>query len=187
MTAAIVVGVPCFFSDGFSCYFQALVEHYHKITVFPKTGKRGRPKVPMKEPHPDLVYGQIVKERENGQIVNISYRVKCGAKRLTKLGLKISTSLLERLNLTLRQALAPLGRKTLSFSKERDNLKKQVVFFQAFYNFARPHMSLRRKMIDKNEPFKQKWEQRTPAMAEGITTKIWTFRDLLTYKFSYET
>jgi hypothetical protein len=52
MTAGIVLGVPCFFSDGFSCYFNALVEYYHEIKIFPKTGQRGRPKKPVKEPHP---------------------------------------------------------------------------------------------------------------------------------------
>ncbi|MCP4156960.1 MAG: hypothetical protein GY757_55115 [bacterium] len=38
MTAGIVLGVPCFFSDGFSCYYSALIEHYHRIKVFPRTG-----------------------------------------------------------------------------------------------------------------------------------------------------
>ena len=134
----------------------------------------------------DLVYGQVVKERDNGRIKRISHRIKCGAKRFAQLGLKISTSLLERVNLTFRQALAPLGRKTLSFSKDRDNLKKQVVFFQTFYNFARPHMSLREQVRDTNERFKQRWKQRTPAMAAEITDHVWSFRELLTFKFAYE-
>src|SRR5215470_5595958 len=55
LTAAVVVGVPCFFSDGFSCYLAALIEVYHTLKTFPRTGKPGRPKQPMKEPHPDLV------------------------------------------------------------------------------------------------------------------------------------
>ncbi len=186
MTASIVLGVPCFFSDGFSCYLQALIVCYHEIKVFARTGKKGRPKNPVKEPHPDLVYGQVVKERENGRIKTISHRIKCGAERFAQLGLKISTSLLERVNLTFRQALAPLGRKTLSFSKKRDNLKKQVIFFQTFYNFARPHMSLREQVIDTHERFKQKWKQTTPAMAAGLTGHVWSFRELLTFKFVHE-
>ena len=43
MTAGMVLGVPCFFSDGFSCYYRALIECYHEIKIFPKTGKRGAP------------------------------------------------------------------------------------------------------------------------------------------------
>ena len=62
MTAAVVLGVPCFFSDGFSCYLSALIEVYHTLKTFPRTGKPGRPKQPVKEPPPDLVYGQVVKE-----------------------------------------------------------------------------------------------------------------------------
>jgi transposase-like protein len=44
MTAAVVFSVPCFFSDGFSCYLSALIEVYHTLRTFPRTGKRGRPK-----------------------------------------------------------------------------------------------------------------------------------------------
>jgi IS1 family transposase len=102
ITAGIVLGIPCFFSDGFSCYMRALIECYGKIKVFPGTGQRGRPKDPIKEPHPDLVYGQVVKERKGGRIIKITHRIKCGAERLAQLGLKISTTLLERLNLTIR-------------------------------------------------------------------------------------
>ncbi len=186
ITASIVLGVPCFFSDGFSCYLQALIECYHQIKTFARTGKRGRPRNPVKKPHPDLVYGQVVKEREGGRIKNITHRVKCGVARFAQLGLTISTTLLERLNLTFRQALAPLCRKTLSFSKDKENLKRQVVFFQAFYNFARPHMSLRETVSNTNESFKQKWRQRTPGMAAGLTDHVWSFRELLTIKFSHE-
>ena len=130
MTASIVLGMPCFFSDGFSCYYNALIECYHKIKILPRTGKKGRPKDPVKEPRPDLVYGQIVKENEGGRIVKITYRIKCGVKRFKQLGLKISTTLLERLNLTIRQALSPLVRKPLGFSKKRENLRKQTIFFK---------------------------------------------------------
>ena len=70
------------------------------------------------------------------KLVSLTYRVRCGSERLAELGLKIGTSFLERLNLTIRQSLSPLKRKTLGYSKERENLKKQTVFFQAFYNFA---------------------------------------------------
>jgi IS1 family transposase/transposase-like protein len=116
LTASIVMGIPCYFSDGFSCYYNALLACYYQIKVFPRTGKPGRPKDPVKEPHPDLVYAQIVKEKKKGRLVGISHRIRCGAKRLAKLGFNIGTSFLERLNLTIRQSLAPFGRKTLGFS-----------------------------------------------------------------------
>ncbi len=94
----------------------------------------------------------------------------------------ISTSLLERLNLTIRHSLAPLGRKTLNFCKKRDNLKKLTIFFQAYYNFARPHMSLREKVEIKEQLFVQRWAPGTPGMAAGLTDRVWSFRELLTFK-----
>ena len=186
LTASIVMGVPCYFSDGFSCYYNALLAYYYQIKMFPITGKPGRPKDPVKEPHPDLVYAQVVKEKKKGRLVGISHRIRCGAERLAKLGFNIGTSFLERLNLTIRQSLAPFGRKTLGFSKKKEHLKKQTIFFQIFYNFARPHMSLREKISDSDERFQKKWHPKTPAMAAGITEHVWEFRELLTYKYVTE-
>lgn len=187
MTAAVVLGVPCFFSDGFSCYLSALIETYHTLKTFPRTGKPGRPKQPVKEPHPDLVYGQVIKKKCQGRLQTLVYRVCCGSERLAKLGLSISTSLLERLNLTLRHALAPLVRKSQCFCKDRTQMRRRVVLFQAFYNFARPHMSLRLPLPEKaphaSGLMQPKWHHRTPGMAAGLTDHVWTFRELLTAKF----
>ena len=187
MTAAVILGVPCFFSDGFSCYLSALIEAYHTLKTFPRTGKPGRPRKPVKEPHPDLVYGQVIKTNRQGRLQALVYHVCCGAKRLEELGLSISTSLIERLNLTLRHALAPLVRKNWSFCKDRTQMRRRVVLFQAFYNFARPHMSLRGPLPDQ-EPhasglIQAKWRHRTPGMAAGLTDHVWTFRALLTAQF----
>jgi hypothetical protein len=183
----MTLGVPGFFSDGFSCYLSALIEVYHTLKTFPRTGKPGRPKQPVKEPHPDLVYGQVVKKQHQGRLQELVYRVRCGAKRFEELGLSISTRLLERLHLTLRQTLAPLVRKSGSFCKDRTQMRRRVVLFQAFYNFARPHMSLRLPLPEQ-EPhaaglIQLKWCHRTPGMTAGLTDHIWTFRELLTAKF----
>jgi IS1 family transposase len=186
-TAAVVLGVPCFFSDGFSCYLSALIAVYHTLKTFPRTGKPGRPKQPVKEPHPELVYGQVIKKKQKGRLQELVYRIRCGSQRLEALGLSISTSLLERLNLTLRHALAPLVRKSGNFCKDRIQMRRRVVLFQAFYNFARPHMSLR-VPLPGQEPhaaglLQPKWCHRTPGMAAGLTDHVWTFRELLTAKF----
>jgi hypothetical protein len=57
--------VPCFFSDGFSSYCSALIEVYHQVKEFARTGKRGRPRKPVLEPHPQLVYAQLVKKKKS--------------------------------------------------------------------------------------------------------------------------
>jgi len=54
MTAAVVLGVPCFFRDGFSCYLSALIEAYHTLKTFPRTGKPGKPRQQIL-----YVYGQL--------------------------------------------------------------------------------------------------------------------------------
>ena len=187
MTAAVVCGVPCFFSDGFKSYLPALVAVYHQIKEFARTGQRGRPRKPVVEPHPELVYAQLVKHKRGGRLKSLSERVCCGVARLAKLGLKISTSLIERFNLTLRHALAPLTTKCWGFCKDREQLRRRVVFFQAFYNFVRPHQSLRLSLPASEQPgtglIQRKWQPRTPGMAAGLTDHVWTFRELLTAKF----
>jgi IS1 family transposase/transposase-like protein len=186
-TKARVAAIPVFFRDGFTCYLAALIAAFHVVTTFARTGKRGRPRKPRCEPHRALVYGQLVKQKKQGKLLTLSTRVVLGAERLTHLGLTISTALVERVNLTLRQALAPLARKTSSFCKDRERMRQRVVLFQVFYNMARPHMSLRQPLPlherTRHGAIQPRWRQRTPAMAAGITDHVWTFRELLTAKF----
>ena len=51
-------------------------------------------------------------------------------------------------------------------------------FFQAWYNFAKPHKSLRLRV----DLGRKKWMQRTPAMAEGLTDHIWTIKELMAFR-----
>src|SRR6266480_99995 len=187
VTKARVAGIPAFFSDGFTCSLAALIAAFHVVMTFAPTGKRGRPRKPVCAPHPDLIYGQLVKQTKHGKLLTLSTRVVLGAERLTHLGLTISTALVERVNLTLRQALAPLARKTSSFCKDRERLRQRVVFFQAFYNMASPHMSLQQPLAQPEQTrhgaIRPRWRQQTPALAAGMTDHVWTFRELLTAKF----
>ena len=186
-TKARVAGIPAFFSDGFTCDLTALIAAFHVVTTFARTGKRGRPRKPVCAPHPELVYGQLVTQKTQGKLLTRSTRVVLGAQRLTQLGGTISTALVERVNLTLRQALAPLTRKTSSFCKDRERLRQRVVFFQAFYNMARPHMRLRQPLPlherTRRGAICPRWRACTPAMAAGLTDHVWTFHALLTAKF----
>jgi transposase-like protein len=187
VTKARVAGIPAFFSDGCTGSLAALIAAFHVVATFARTGKRGRPRKPLCQPHPDLVYGQLVKQKKQGKLVTLSTRVVLGAERLTHLGCTISTALVERVNLTLRQALAPLARKTSSVCKDRACMRQRVVFFHACYNVARPHMSLRQPLPlherTRRGAICPRWQKRTPAMAAGLTDHVWTFRELLTVKF----
>src|SRR5439155_422581 len=75
----------------------------------------------------------------------------------------ISTSYVERQNLTMRMAIRRLTRLTNGFSKKWQNLKAALALHFAYYNFCRVHRTLRV----------------TPGMAAGITNHIWTLLDLI--------
>ncbi len=75
----------------------------------------------------------------------------------------ISTSYVERQNLTIRMACRRFTRLTNAFSKKLDNLKAALALHFAYYNFVRIHRSLRV----------------TPAMAAGVTDRVWELSDLL--------
>lgn len=77
---------------------------------------------------------------------------------------RICTSHVERQNLTMRMSIRRLTRLTNAFSKKWDNLKAALALHFAFYNFCRRHMSLKGA---------------TPAMASGLTDRIWTIGELL--------
>lgn len=76
---------------------------------------------------------------------------------------RISTSYVERANLTMRMAIRRFTRLTNAFSKKLENLKAAVALHFAYYNFVRVHGSLRV----------------TPAMAAGITDRVWNLEELI--------
>ena len=77
---------------------------------------------------------------------------------------RISTSHIERANLTVRMHLRRFTRLTNGFSKKLENLQAAVSVFMCWYNFCRVHQTLRV----------------TPAMEAGLTDHVWTIGELLT-------
>jgi hypothetical protein len=92
---------------------------------------------------------------------------------------QINTAYIERDNLTLRQELRRLTRKTLGFSKNRRELQHALNFIDAHDNFVKPHGALRLKSASDKD---RQWMPRTPAMAAGISDHLWTLEELLCYK-----
>lgn len=80
---------------------------------------------------------------------------------------KISTSYVERQNLTMRMCMRRFTRLTNAFSKKIENHALAVALHFMYYNFARPHKTLA-------NPY-----PRTPAMASGITDHIWGVDDIV--------
>lgn len=82
---------------------------------------------------------------------------------------EISTSYIERSNLTVRMASRRFTRLTNGFSKKLENHAAAVSLFVAHYNFCRVHEALTPNMR----------EQTTPAMALGLTDHVWSIGELL--------
>ncbi|MEO8436985.1 MAG: IS1 family transposase [Chloroflexota bacterium] len=78
----------------------------------------------------------------------------------------VSTSYIERQNLTMRMGMRRFTRLTNGFSKKFDNHAHAVALHFMYMNFARPHKSLA-------NPY-----PRTPAMAAGIADHIWTYEEI---------
>ncbi len=75
----------------------------------------------------------------------------------------ISTSFVERQNLTMRMGMRRFTRLTNAFSKKVDNLKAAVALHFMHYNFARVHQTLRV----------------TPAMEAGIADHVWSIDEII--------
>jgi len=117
----------------------------------------------------EVDYGQIVKTYEAEpvgagrysppKVISAARTVIAGNPDVKK----ISTSYIERQNLTMRMQMRRLTRLTNAFSKKLENLKAAVALHFAHYNFVRVHQTLRV----------------TPAMKAGLTDHIWSIKDLL--------
>jgi IS1 family transposase len=118
----------------------------------------------------DVDYAQIRKiyGQEHGDTRRYSPPVCLGCTRKTLIGnpkkKHISTSYVERQNLTIRMGMRRFTRLTNGFSKKLSNLCAAVAIHFTFYNFCRPHLTL---------------EGRTPAMASGLADHKWSIEELI--------
>ena len=178
--------VPVFSSDGLNLYFYGLTAHCGE---WREQASQRKPQWVVKA---ELVYGQIVKRYRRRRVVRVEQRMRWGKleelkARLMALGLsgKLNTAFVERLNLTLRQGVALLNRRTWGVAQTREGLKVYVEWWRGYYHFIRPHTSLRvalaRPIARKGRQIPKRYLSRTPAMAAGVTDHRWTVREFLSY------
>jgi hypothetical protein len=79
---------------------------------------------------------------------------------------RVSTSYVERQNLTMRMGMRRFTRLTNGFSRKVENLSHAVSLHFMHYNFARPHATLKERY------------PRTPAMAAGVTDHVWSLEEI---------
>src|SRR5688500_15734053 len=82
----------------------------------------------------------------------------------------ISTSYVERQNLTMRMNMRRFTRLTNAFSKKAENHAHAVSLYFMYYNYCRPHQTLTKAANG---------IRTTPAMAAGVTDHVWTVEEIL--------
>jgi hypothetical protein len=180
---SIVSSIPVFTSDNWEPFEDGLVQVY-SFQETPQYSGRGRKPFPVLIPYLNLKYAKVCKLREKGRVVEVVEEIVFGEPEevLRLLGAdsggRINTSYVERLNLSIRNSLARFIRRGMNCSKVLKIHIDAIDFFQAWYNFVKPHKSLRARI----ESGERKWMQRTPAMAEGLTNRIWSLSDLLCFR-----
>ena len=186
--------IPLFTSDELPHYADALLDVYGEWVQPPRNGTRGRFPQPRRVPPPDLCYAVVVKERENGRVIEVTTRIVYGTTAQVEAALQaspvshtINTYGVERYNLTVRQHSRRMGRKVNAFSKDPDYLEHQLTLAFAYYHFVIPHRGLRQRLshplpTNGQKGSRKKWKPVTPAMAAGLTDHVWTMDELLSFR-----
>lgn len=174
LSAACAVIAPLLLVvDGFTRYIDAFRR------AFRTREHRGGRGAPRKVPWPDLNIGQVVKQYAGKRVVGVTRRLVQGpsatARRLvaqTPGCLVLNTAYIERLNGTFRARLAPLARRTHHLVHRKEMLHAGMYLVGALYNFCTLHASLTMAS----------GQQRTPAMAAGISDHCWSVQELLWHR-----
>jgi transposase-like protein/IS1 family transposase len=127
------------------------------------------------------LHGQVIKTRRNDRIVKVERRAVLGDKwrleqalRDSEDSVKLNTSFVERLNLTIRQGSAYLGRRTICHARWKKQLEDHLELLRCHYNFVRPHRAL-----------KFGREVRTPARQAGLTSRALTLRKIFSSRLFF--
>jgi IS1 family transposase len=183
--------VPLFLTDGFKEYTTALLTHYGQWVQPARCQATGPAPKPRWMPLPELLYAQVIKTVRRRRLVRVTHRVVFGTLEavqqvLAACGWQINTAFVERLNLTIRQHVAAVGRRVSTLCKGEDGIRQQLALYHMYYNFCLPHTSLRQP-LPLPEPTNgtgsaKQWQPQTPAMAAGLTDHVWTLREVLLYR-----
>src|SRR5437899_12785654 len=142
-------------------------------------------------PLPQLLYAQVVKTVRRRRLVRVRPRVVFGTLEaaqqvLAACGWQINTAFVERLNLSLRQHVAAIGRRVSTLCKHEDGVCQQLTLYHVYYNFCLPHASLRvplpQSVPTHGSGSARRWQPQTPAMAAGLTDHIWSVREVLLFR-----
>lgn len=174
-------------SDNFDAYKPAIISVMAKYRSKPYKNRNSFYFKSYTMPD-NLYYAVVVKERNSlGKIIRTRPRAIFGSMKDINAMLrtffkkqKVNVSFIERLNLTDRMLNSRLVRKTITYSKEIEPLRYQLTLSTTYYNFCLPNAAL--KIPARRDALgRYRWIYRTPAMAEGLTSSIFSFNDLLLF------
>jgi IS1 family transposase len=183
--------VPLFLTDGFKEYATALLTHYGQWVQPARRQAAGPAPKPRWMPRPRLLYAQVIKTVRRRRLVRVRHRVIFGTleaiqQALAACGWQINTAFVERVNLTIRQHVAAVGRRVATLCKGEDGLRHHLALYHTYYNFCLPHASLRHPLpqpeVTHGTGSAKRWHPRTPAMAAGVTDQVWTLREVLLFR-----
>jgi hypothetical protein len=133
----------------------------------------------------------VVKSYRRRRIVGVKHHVVFGTLKtvqevLAKRGWQINTAFVERLNLDFPQHIAAIGRRVNTLCKHEAGLRQQLALFQGYHNFVLPHASLRQTLTEpvltNGTGSAKRWRPCTPAMAAGLTDRVWSLRDVVLFR-----
>lgn len=164
-------------TDGLSTYVKAFRKAFRSKEY---TGRVGAPRLIA---WPKVVIGQVVKRYQRRRVVDIERRLARGSWSLARRLLDrtqekaegvLNTAYIERLNATFRARLAVLVRRSRGAARRHARLHAGMYLVGTVYNFCTYHASLL-STVKKSGP-------RTPAMAAGITSHLWSVEEMLWYR-----
>jgi IS1 family transposase len=183
--------VPVFRTDGFQAYATALLTHDGPWVQPARRQATGPAPKPRWMPLPELLYAQVLKTVRRRRLVRVRHRVVFGTLEaiqqvLAACGWQSNTAFIERVNLSMRQHVAAVGRRVSTLCKGEEGLRQQLALYQTYYNFCLPHASLRQP-LPQPEPTHgsgsaKQWQPQTPAMAAGLTDHVWSVRERLLFR-----
>jgi hypothetical protein len=119
------------------------------------------------------LYAPVVKHYRRRKLAQVIHRLLLGPQAAWDAALKaagtrisINTAFVERLNLTLRHALAALTRRSFCIAKSKRHLQLRLNAYLVYYNLVRLHLSLKI----------------TPACSAGLTDHAWSWEELLSFR-----
>jgi IS1 family transposase len=135
--------VPVFSTDGLKHYFYALTAHFGKWEW------QGGSKKPIWVLLSDFVYAQVIKHQRRHKTMEVERRILWGEEgsyrerlKSARLSGRINTSFVERVNLTIRQCVSKLTRRTWGPAHSVSELLDHAEWWRSYYHFVRYHESL---------------------------------------------